>query len=78
MMNIFANIVGGKVNSLESAKSFFWQSPGAMTPWLVAYILTFVDSSANFTWRFILGLGGVPALAGKDMQHKLFLCSMAV
>jgi MFS transporter, PHS family, inorganic phosphate transporter len=24
---------GGKVNSVESAKAFFWQAPGAMTPW---------------------------------------------
>jgi PHS family inorganic phosphate transporter-like MFS transporter len=24
---------GGKVNSLESAKAFFWQAPGAMSPW---------------------------------------------
>lgn len=24
---------GGKVNSVESAKSFFWQSPGAIAPW---------------------------------------------
>ena len=29
---------GNKVNSRESAKSFFWQSPGAMTPWYSLFI----------------------------------------
>ncbi len=53
---------GGKPNAVESAKSFFWQSPGAMTPWFVAYCLTYSNSSAETKWRLILGLGALPAL----------------
>ena len=52
----------GRPNAVESAKSFFWQSPGAMTPWLVTYCLTYTSTSVETKWRLILGIGAVPAL----------------
>ena len=52
----------GKVNSKGSAMSFFWQAPGAMTPWIVAYFCSFSDLSANSQWRLLLGLGSIPAV----------------
>ena len=51
---------GRKPNAVESAKSFFWQSPGAMAPWFVAYCLTYSGSSTETKWRLILGLGAIP------------------
>ena len=52
----------GAVDSLSSAKSFFWQAPGAMAPWLVACFLTYDDSmSIDTRWRLVLGLGAVPS-----------------
>eukprot|EP00606_Chrysophyceae_sp_TOSAG23-5_P001508 GSChrysophyteH2.ASY1.ANO1.687.1 assembled CDS len=52
----------GAVDSLSSAKSFFWQAPGAMAPWLVACFLTYADSmSIDTRWRLVLGLGAVPS-----------------
>ena len=52
----------GRVNSVDSAKSFFWQAPGAMMPWMLAYYISFLDLSVNFKWRFLLGFGAVPGI----------------
>jgi PHS family inorganic phosphate transporter-like MFS transporter len=53
---------GKQVNATKAAVAFFWQTPGAMGPWFVAYLLTFNDSmSADTKWRFLLGLGAIPA-----------------
>lgn len=53
---------GKSVDSTNSASAFFWQSPGAIAPWLIAYILTFDDDlSADVKWRTILGLGAIPS-----------------
>lgn len=50
------------VNSTSAAKSFFWQGPGAMTPWLVAMLMTYnEDLSTDARWRLLLGLGSLPA-----------------
>jgi hypothetical protein len=46
----------------STARSFFWQVPGAMAPWVVALLLLLTDVSANNKWRLILGVGGIPAM----------------
>lgn len=52
------------VNVVAAGKAFFWQTPGAMSPWLVAYLCSLSDSmSATVQWRLLLGLGAVPAAA---------------
>ena len=51
----------GKHISHVTARSFFWQVPGAMTPWIVALCLILTDISPNNKWRIVLGLGGIPA-----------------
>ena len=51
----------GKVNPVAAGKAFFWQAPGAMTPWVVGYILSYWDTSAEAKWRLLLGLGFLPA-----------------
>lgn len=55
---------GESVDSTASAKAFFWQAPGAMAPWALAYLLTYCpDLSTDTRWRLLLGLGAVPAAA---------------
>lgn len=52
----------GKVDSYKSSLAFFWQTPGSMLPWLVAYIFTFTDNlSMDTKWRLLLGLGFIPS-----------------
>ena len=51
-----------KVDSSASSRAFFWQTPGSMLPWLVAYILTFQKGlSVSLKWRLLLGLGFIPS-----------------
>ena len=61
---------GGNFNSshkellagtLQSAMAFFWQVPGSMTPWALAYALSFKSLTVDTTWRLLLGLGSIPA-----------------
>lgn len=47
--------------TLQSAMAFFWQVPGSMTPWMLAYALSFTTSTVDTTWRLLLGLGSIPA-----------------
>ncbi len=50
------------VDSTNAAKSFFWQAPGAMTPWLIGVLMTYnKDLSTDARWRLLLGLGSIPA-----------------
>lgn len=51
----------GKVNPVAAGRAFFWQAPGAMTPWIVGYILSFSSMAAETKWRLLLGLGFIPA-----------------
>jgi PHS family inorganic phosphate transporter-like MFS transporter len=51
-----------RVDSAKSSWTFFWQSPGLLGPWLLAYILTFNSSiSTSAKWRLVLGLGTLPS-----------------
>jgi len=51
---------GKTVDSTSSAKAFFWQMPGILGPWLMAYIISFNENmSADQKWRFLLGFGYV-------------------
>ena len=47
--------------TLQSAMAFFWQVPGSMTPWMLAYVLSFTTATVDTTWRLLLGLGSIPA-----------------
>ena len=50
------------VDSSSAAKAFFWQGPGAMGPWLLAYIMTYNSAmSVDARWRLVLGVGSIPA-----------------
>ena len=42
------------------AKAFMWQIPGAMFPWLIAWIFSYTDVAAIIKWKFILGFGALP------------------
>jgi PHS family inorganic phosphate transporter-like MFS transporter len=47
---------------MASSWSFFWQSPGAVSPWIIAYLLTYNEQmSDNTKWRLVLGIGAIPA-----------------
>jgi len=48
------------IDIIASAKAFFWQVPGVVSPWLVGYCLTFSTMHINQKWRLLLGLGAVP------------------
>lgn len=49
-----------KTNASGSAFAFFWQIPGLIAPWLLAWILTYSVMTADARWRLLLGLGSVP------------------
>ena len=53
---------GNKVDSTSGAKAFFWQMPGIMSPYIVAYFIALDDKlSVDAAWRLLLGFGSVPA-----------------
>jgi len=55
---------GGNVNIAAVSFAFFWQTPGAMGPWLLALLTAQNDTmsmSTDSKWRLLLGLGAVPA-----------------
>jgi MFS transporter, PHS family, inorganic phosphate transporter len=53
---------GGSVDVRAASWAFFWQQPGAMTPWLFALLFTCIPNMSNDTmWRLLLGLGAVPS-----------------
>lgn len=60
---------GETVDSTASAKAFFWQSPGSVTPWVIAYMLTYSSMSADAKWRLLLGLGALPAAIVALLSH---------
>ena len=52
---------GNKVDSTKAAKAFFWQMPGIMTPYIVAYFIVLDNQlSVDASWRLLLGLGSLP------------------
>lgn len=51
----------GNVDVTAASWAFFWQVPGSMTPWLLAYIFTYTELSTDARWRLLLGLGAVPS-----------------
>lgn len=48
------------VSPLNSACSFFWQTPGAMAPWLLLLGMTHSRLSTAARWRLLLGMGAIP------------------
>lgn len=53
-----------KVDSISSAWSVFWQIPGTIAPWLLAYILeSIIWLPNNYRWRIILSAGSIPCVA---------------
>jgi len=49
-----------KVDPVATGKAYFWQVPGILGPWLLAYILTFTDLSSDGRWRLLLACGCIP------------------
>lgn len=63
-----------KAGTRRSAMAFFWQIPGSMTPWALAYFFSYLDLSVDSQWRLLLGLGSIPAafvviLLGVEMTY---------
>jgi len=55
------NADGSKVDPRTAAWAFFWQMPGILGPWLVAYLISFNDTlTTDARWRMIVGFGAVP------------------
>lgn len=52
----------GHVDPKSASWAFFWQVPGSMMPWLLAYCFTFARISTGARWRMLLGFGALPAL----------------
>ncbi len=53
---------GNIVNSVAAAWAFFWQMPGVMGPYALAYFIARGNElTVDATWRLILGFGAVPA-----------------
>jgi MFS transporter, PHS family, inorganic phosphate transporter len=53
---------GSSVDVRAAAWAFFWQQPGAMTPWLLALLFTCIPGMGNDAmWRLLLGLGALPS-----------------
>jgi MFS transporter, PHS family, inorganic phosphate transporter len=52
----------GHASIMSAAWSFFWQCPGAMAPWLIAYIFTYFNWSSSLKWRLLLGIGFLPGI----------------
>ena len=60
-----SNSYSGDAAGSASAWAYFWQAPGAMTPWVLALLFTYVPTSqldVNMRWRLLLGLGTIPAM----------------
>jgi len=48
------NADGSKVDPRNSAWAFFWQMPGILGPWLLAYLISFNDiMTTNVRWRYV-------------------------
>ncbi|KAL1529839.1 hypothetical protein AB1Y20_000770 [Prymnesium parvum] len=64
----------------QVAKGFFWQSPGAMLPYVVGLVLLWVFgpthygsdylSSTSFQFRFLLGIGALPTIAAAYLTYR--------
>ena len=52
----------GKSNNRSAARSFFWQAPGSMVPWLLALVIVPTSMSSDSEWRFLLAAGAIPVL----------------
>lgn len=49
------------VDPVAAGIAFCWQAPGALSPWVVGYGLTYSTESTGFKWRLLLWLGAIPA-----------------
>jgi len=47
-------------SKVNAAWAFFWQTPGAATPWLIGYLMP-SSMPIDQQWRLILGLGAIPS-----------------
>ena len=68
-----AEDTGANASATEKSKNaslaFFWQTPGAMAPYAVAWALQGMALSTSLEWRLILGLGAVPAAIVAFASH---------
>ena len=51
-----------EVNSVASAKTFFWQAPGQVGPAMLGLMLAHSPMPTESKWRFVMGIGALPAL----------------
>lgn len=50
-------------NPVAASWAYFWQEPGSMVPWMLAYVLSSISTVSNDTqWRTILSVGCIPPL----------------
>jgi PHS family inorganic phosphate transporter-like MFS transporter len=70
----------GANKPFEVAKGFFWQTPGAMLPYVVALILLAgfgkdhfgaeYMAATSFQFRFVLAVGAVPTIAATVLTYR--------
>lgn len=71
----------GKANSKGSSWAFFYQMPGLILPWLLAYLFTYnSDISTTSRWKLLLSLGCIPSFVAmaaviyeEDIEKKELL-----
>jgi PHS family inorganic phosphate transporter-like MFS transporter len=49
-------------NPRSSARSFFWQTPGSLFPWILILVFTATPMSTDIKWRLLLALGALPSI----------------
>lgn len=57
----------------KAGRAFFWQGPGALAPYFIGWVLLHMDASdgiTSFQFRFIMGLGAIPACAIVYFMYK--------
>jgi PHS family inorganic phosphate transporter-like MFS transporter len=69
----------GKNRALNMAKGFFWQNPGAVSPYLVALLLMLTlgrenhglghKAATSLQFRVVLGLGALPSAAAAALCY---------
>lgn len=80
-----------EVNSIASAKVFFWQAPGQTIPSVIGLAMAYSDISTELKWRLMLAVGAIPAfivvalsvveeriLAARDDDNKKNLSAVKV
>ena len=75
-----AGSAAGSTGAIQVAKGFFWQTPGAMLPYVVGIILLSImgqehygasfRGSSSFAFRLVLGVGALPTLVAMVLTYR--------